>query len=356
MRIKKISITGLFGMFDHEIPLNMDERVTIIHGPNGIGKTIILSMLNNLFINKIDDIKIIPFNTFTIYFEDDSILNIDKQNIGILKTTDDFIKFKVYFIQTQRLSAKIQKIPKPLLTRPRLFDSTILSVLSLSEHLLNLIKTKLADSTALSQSLDSSFLTRLSNEDNHSDFTISEIENKLNNLENKRLHLIEAGILNKDELGNVPIKIDEKILNVYSVNIRDREAKLNLFDDLYYKISLFKKIVNSHLLDKKMSISKNDGLIFTSDIGSIIPIDKLSSGEQHLIVLFYEFLFKVEPDALILIDEPELSLHVGWQVKFLKDLLEVVNLVGFDVLIATHSPQIINDRWDLTVQLNRKVN
>ncbi|MBF0473202.1 MAG: AAA family ATPase, partial [Nitrospirae bacterium] len=66
MRIKKISITGLFGMFDHEIPLKMDERVTIIHGPNGIGKTIILNMLYKLFNSKFDDIKAIPFNTINI--------------------------------------------------------------------------------------------------------------------------------------------------------------------------------------------------------------------------------------------------------------------------------------------------
>jgi predicted ATP-binding protein involved in virulence len=39
MRIRKLSIEGLFGMFNHVIPLHTDERVTIIHGPNGVGKT-----------------------------------------------------------------------------------------------------------------------------------------------------------------------------------------------------------------------------------------------------------------------------------------------------------------------------
>ncbi len=40
MRIAQISITGLFGVFDHVIPLNLDDRITIIHAPNGYGKTI----------------------------------------------------------------------------------------------------------------------------------------------------------------------------------------------------------------------------------------------------------------------------------------------------------------------------
>ena len=41
MRITKISVKGLFGMFDHEIPLNQESRITIVHGPNGVGKTVL---------------------------------------------------------------------------------------------------------------------------------------------------------------------------------------------------------------------------------------------------------------------------------------------------------------------------
>ncbi|MEC4867623.1 MAG: AAA family ATPase, partial [Jaaginema sp. PMC 1078.18] len=82
----------------------------------------------------------------------------------------------------------------------------------------------------------------------------------------------------------------------------------------------------------------------------LLPTE-LSSGEQHELVLLYELLFKVEPNSLVLIDEPELSLHVGWQVQFLKDLQEIVKLANLDILMATHSPDIIQDRWDLTVEL-----
>jgi predicted ATP-binding protein involved in virulence len=54
---------------------------------------------------------------------------------------------------------------------------------------------------------------------------------------------------------------------------------------------------------------------------------------------------------LILIDEPEMSLHVAWQRKFLEEISEIVKLAKLDIILATHSPQIINDRWDLTVKL-----
>ncbi len=71
-----------------------------------------------------------------------------------------------------------------------------------------------------------------------------------------------------------------------------------------------------------------------------------------MLITLYELLFKVEPNSLVLIDEPELSLHVGWQSQFLKDLQEITELADLDILMATHSPDIIQDRWDdLTVEL-----
>jgi predicted ATP-binding protein involved in virulence len=78
----------------------------------------------------------------------------------------------------------------------------------------------------------------------------------------------------------------------------------------------------------------------------------LSSGEQHELVMIYDLLFRVPDNALILIDEPELSLHVAWQKKFIPDLQEIQKLRSIQVIIATHSPQIINDRWDLAVELS----
>lgn len=82
-----------------------------------------------------------------------------------------------------------------------------------------------------------------------------------------------------------------------------------------------------------------------------VPLEKLSSGEQHQLVLFFELLFELQKNALILIDEPELSLHVAWQKKFIPDLQRIIALNQFDVLLATHSPQLIG-RWeDLVVEL-----
>ena len=51
-------------------------------------------------------------------------------------------------------------------------------------------------------------------------------------------------------------------------------------------------------------------------------------------------------------DEPEISLHLSWQKKIINDLIEILKLNPMDVVIATHSPAVIGNRWDLTVELN----
>lgn len=52
-----------------------------------------------------------------------------------------------------------------------------------------------------------------------------------------------------------------------------------------------------------------------------------------------------------MIDEPEISLHVSWQMNFINDVQEIANLSGFHFIVATHSPQIINNWWSQAIQL-----
>jgi len=110
--------------------------------------------------------------------------------------------------------------------------------------------------------------------------------------------------------------------------------------------------VNRKFLHKRIRIDREAGLVAERDDGTPLKLEALSSGEQHELVLHYDLLFRVKPNTLVLIDEPELSLHVAWQKRFLPDLLEIVATAQFDVLIATHSPYIIGDRSDLMIGLD----
>ena len=132
-------------------------------------------------------------------------------------------------------------------------------------------------------------------------------------------------------------------------SIAERETA---FLDKHGRLMMLVNMLNRHFSFKRVFSDAESGLIIVSHDGELIPVSRLSSGEQHQLVLFSKLLFDVPPNSLVLIDEPELSLHVTWQHDFLNDLKRVIDLCDFDVLIATHSPQIVHDRWDWMVDLH----
>jgi len=74
---------------------------------------------------------------------------------------------------------------------------------------------------------------------------------------------------------------------------------------------------------------------------------ELSSGEQHLLVLSYLILYEVPEYTLVLIDEPEISMHLAWQYKLNELLSEVFKARKVRFFCATHAPAIVDDRYDL---------
>jgi predicted ATP-binding protein involved in virulence len=255
----------------------------------------------------------------------------------------------VHVINTQRLSSFPTR-------RRRDYDVAqplVPAVSAYSEELSGALQNKLMEYGVLSQSLDSTFPTRLITGTNKYDMSLDDLRNNLTNLEIKRLYLMETGLLDKETARNTVelSKVNDNNMNVLQVYLSDTQKKLAVFDDLSNKVELFLNIVNSRFTYKKMYINKKSGFTFKSNTGDNLSPVMLSSGEQHEIVLFYELLFKIKPGSLILIDEPELSLHVVWQQQFVKDIQKITNIARFDVLIATHAPQIIHDRFDLLVEL-----
>jgi ABC-type dipeptide/oligopeptide/nickel transport system ATPase component len=255
-------------------------------------------------------------------------------------------RIHLYLIHTQRLSvvgehhAGHRHIHEP-------------AVEKYSEELARDIKAILTTYANRSQELDSSFLDRLFQQSQEALLPIEVLQERLNKLEAKRAQLTALGFLDPErDTHKPPPKLDPTKLDVLSVYVHDTESKLAVFDEMAKKVQLLTDAINKRFKYKQMSVSKDKGFIFKSSVaGSRLPLSSLSSGEQHELVLFYELLFKVKPNTLVLIDEPEISLHLAWQQQFLDDLVEIVKLSGVDVLVATHAPSIIGKRWDLTVEL-----
>ena len=136
-----------------------------------------------------------------------------------------------------------------------------------------------------------------------------------------------------------------------SIYLEDANAKYQVFESIIDKLELYERIVNEKLAFKKMYLSSSEGIVVKTDEGEPLLLSDLSSGEQEILVLFYKLIFESDVN-LLLIDEPEISLHIAWQKELMENLKSIVNLKkNIQVIIATHSPQIISHNWDLQIDL-----
>ena len=228
-----------------------------------------------------------------------------------------------------------------------------------SQELGHKIQQTLAEYGSLSQTLDRTFPTRLVNQFPESELTMERLRDELEDVESKRRQLVEAGLLQQEHITlSAPSfdigEVEESKREVLAMFAQDAKKKLGVFDDILAKVETLKRIANSRFLYKQVAVSK-DGIVVATPEGQLLDLEMLSSGEQHELVLLYGLLFRVSQGALIMIDEPELSLHVAWQERFLSDIDDIAKLSSFHVLLATHSPQIIGDRYDLAIELGGPV-
>ena len=259
----------------------------------------------------------------------------------------------VYLIREQRLLKRIQrKRSRQYYSEDEMINHFGETIEEYAKELKDHITDTLATNSQITQELDSSFPRRLfeeRNEISEEDFNIR--FEKIKEIQ-KALNKYELSVIRED---NHPTykKENAKALMVY---LNDTEAKLEVFHKLLEKLDLFTGILNERRFAfKKIQISKEDGFKFLTKDNNPLSLTDLSSGEQQEVVLLFELLFKVKPGTLVLIDEPEISLHVAWQKEFLNDLIKVTELQRINTIIATHSPQIINERWDLTLDLEELI-
>lgn len=126
-----------------------------------------------------------------------------------------------------------------------------------------------------------------------------------------------------------------------------REDKFSLDLNLFNE----KEIDNLELLNS-LSILASYDLIELVDIKFIknknyFHLTDASSGELSLIFNLLSIAGEIENDSLILIDEPEISLHPEWQSEFFPLLNKMFgDYKGCHFIIATHSPQILSSIVD----------
>jgi len=217
--------------------------------------------------------------------------------------------------------------------------------------------------SSFSESLDRTFPNRLVRSVNSKKEFYDEriIEKKLKELESKRTDLEKIGFISK-EINSTSLPSlndsDDTLKRFYTLYIDDTFSKLNHYNNIKEKIELFFDIINSKTaFSNKGLLINSEGFVYfvprvkNKNINRKIELQNLSSGEKHDFILFYELIFNSDEKSIFLIDEPEISLHVAWQVEYVKILEEICKMNGIQAIIATHSPDIVNGRDDLLISL-----
>lgn len=142
----------------------------------------------------------------------------------------------------------------------------------------------------------------------------------------------------------------------------DRISKLSEITSRYNSdIMSIKSHINEYLDTVNGFVQDSGKKIFFNSVGDLRftvtgedeerHISTLSSGELQLLVILTHLYFNPEAKKanVFIIDEPELSLHVEWQEKFVDGITAASSETQF--ILATHSPSIILDKIDNCVEI-----
>ncbi|MCK5374968.1 MAG: AAA family ATPase, partial [Alphaproteobacteria bacterium] len=180
------------------------------------------------------------------------------------------------------------------------------------------------------------------------------LNSSLEHLKNLAEKTPDGDLMSQDDINKfLDGSLKSLLLKSYAENMR---KKLDIFEDLEGKIEIFTKHINNLFKYKEMKVDLEKGFVFRLNDGLekgriINPID-LSSGEQHEVILNYELIFKTDDYSVILVDEPEISIHMLWQRRFIDNLLDIAKKNSLNIIVATHSPDIVNKHRNLVCALS----
>ena len=88
---------------------------------------------------------------------------------------------------------------------------------------------------------------------------------------------------------------------------------------------------------------ESDTLQFLTQYGTMISPHQLSSGEKQILIILTTVLIQSGRDFILIMDEPEISLHFDWQRRLIDDV-RTLN-PNLQLILATHSPALVMNGW-----------
>jgi len=318
--LTRIKIFHLFNVYNYDIDLtNADgTAVKFITAPNGYGKTTILDFVEAAMRQTYDRMFQMPFKSFELFFDEAGTEAV--YQYSVTRTDEESKAVDTDIVQT--LSKKLQI----RLNRISGSDETLIE---------EFVVIQAADGT----------ITTSGRTDNTQMFFIART----------CFYLTDDRLLSqKMDVKDETLYIEDNPLRKYPLELKEILSSPEKSKEYESRIACFQAIINRcEFANKHLEIDQRFGFRFMAEdeLHTILSLDQLSSGEKQMIIQLFELLFHAQSGTLVLIDEPELSLHMMWQMNYMKNLSEIAQLRGFQCIVATHSPQIFNSLWSKSVDL-----
>ncbi len=170
--------------------------------------------------------------------------------------------------------------------------------------------------------------------------------------------LLHSDLLEKLSDSRVTTELDWQIYKLqkryldYQVNIGNRIIELLTSGDaadqsLAAQVGApkaeFQDTIDELFHDTGKTIDRKSNEIQFYQRGEIITPYQLSSGEKQMLVILLTALVENQEHYALLMDEPEISLHIEWQQKLIS-LIRKIN-PNAQIILSTHSPALIMDGW-----------
>lgn len=301
-KIRRLKIEYLFGYKN----INMDlDDVTVLVGNNGTGKSTILRIIHSLLtLNESeslrlcecaelwleDDIKIVYEN----FYKDDSREIVEKIFVDTINSSDISIKRMESEDILKLMTKKLDNYKKHKKENKfRIFkDITRISQSQYIKTFLNELNVEYISTVDLSANSRFNFTT----------------------MEGEGVNMLDTYI--------------------------ELESKKLYSDVNSIKRTVLRRVMNNHLADSGKRIRRTSSEITIECKNSgILSYKALSSGERQLLYIMLKVVNGRGKNSIILMDEPEISLHLNWQ-ETLIDSIKEINPFS-QLIIVTHSPGIV---------------
>lgn len=170
--------------------------------------------------------------------------------------------------------------------------------------------------------------------------------------------LLHSDLLEKLSDSRVKTELDWQIYRLqkkyldYQVNIGNRMIELLTSGDPEDQLKAaevsapkkqFQDMIDDLFAETHKTIDrKSNEIQFVQGKDRLTPY-QLSSGEKQMLVILLTVLVENKEHYTLLMDEPEISLHIEWQQKLLQLIRELNPNV--QIILSTHSPALIMDGW-----------